>query len=227
MKILVVEDEPSLRDIIRRTLEGERYVVECAADYPSALRKLDDYEYDCILLDIMLPGGSGLGLLEHLRKERRAGSVIIISAKDSVEDKVSGLNLGADDYLPKPFHLAELTARVQSVLRRGRRGSQSEIKAGNITLVPEKFQIFVGDSETELLRKEYEILSYFLMRPGHVVDKQTLAEAVWGDHADQADNFFFVYAQVKNLRKKLRDAGATPEIRSVYGFGYKLVVPED
>ena len=208
MKILLIEDEPSLRELIQRSLEKERYVVEAAADFQSGLRKIEDYDYDCVLLDIMLPDGNGLNLLEQLKKMRKRENVIIISAKDSLDDKVLGLELGADDYLPKPFHLAELNARIKSVIRRQRRDGEMDIRLANIRIVPDTFQVFVDDKEIELNRKEYDILLYFANRPGRLVNKNTLAESVWGDHIDQVDNFDFIYAQIKNLRKKLKDAGA-------------------
>lgn len=224
MKLLIVEDEPSLREIMVRTLRGERYVVEEAADYASALAKLEDYDYDCILLDIMLPGGSGLRLLERLKELRKSAGVIIISARDSLDDKVEGLELGADDYLAKPFHLAELSARIRSVIRRHQRDGLESLDAGNVRLFPDRQRVEVAGREVELVRKEYDILHYFMMsRPGRMVNKATLAEAVWGDHIDQSDNFDFVYAQMKNLRRKLADAGADIELKSIYGFGYKLV----
>lgn len=223
MKLLVVEDEPSLREIMVRTLRGERYVVEEAADYVSALPKIEDYDYDCILLDIMLPGGSGLRLLERLKALRKSAGVIIISARVSLDDKVEGLELGADDYLAKPFHLAELSARIRSVIRRHQRGGQESLDAGNVRLFPDRQRVEVAGREVELVRKEYDILHYFMSRPGRMVNKATLAEAVWGDHIDQSDNFDFVYAQMKNLRRKLADAGADIELKSIYGFGYKLV----
>ncbi len=223
MKLLIVEDEPTLREIMVRTLRGERYVVEEAADYASALAKLEDYDYDCILLDIMLPGGSGLRLLERLKELRKSAGVIIISARDSLDDKVEGLELGADDYLAKPFHLAELSARIRSVIRRHQRDGQESLDAGNVRLFPDRQRVEVADREVELVRKEYDILHYFMSRPGRMVNKATLAEAVWGDHIDQSDNFDFVYAQMKNLRRKLADAGADIELKSIYGFGYKLV----
>ena len=223
MKLLIVEDEPSLREIMVRTLRGERYVVEEAADYASALAKLEDYDYDCILLDIMLPGGSGLRLLERLKELRESAGVIIISARDSLDDKVEGLELGADDYLAKPFHLAELSARIRSVIRRHQRDGQESLDAGNVRLFPDRQRVEVAGRELELVRKEYDILHYFMSRPGRMVNKATLAEAVWGDHIDQSDNFDFVYAQMKNLRRKLADAGADIELKSIYGFGYKLV----
>ena len=219
MKILIVEDEPALRELIQRSLEKERYVVEVAADFNSALRKIEDYDYDCVLLDIMLPDGSGLDLLEKLKAMHKRENVIIISAKDSLEDKVLGLELGADDYLPKPFHLAELNARIKSVIRRQHHDGEIDICLGNIRILPDKYQVLINDREVELNRKEY-----FINRPGRLVNKNTLAESVWGDHIDQVDNFDFIYAQIKNLRKKLKDAGATAEIKAVYGFGYKMIV---
>lgn len=224
MKILIIEDEPSLRELIQRSLEKERYVVEAAADFQSGLRKIEDYDYDCVLLDIMLPDGNGLNLLEQLKKMRKRENVIIISAKDSLDDKVLGLELGADDYLPKPFHLAELNARIKSVIRRQRRDGEMDIRLANIRIVPDTFQVFVDDKEIELNRKEYDILLYFANRPGRLVNKNTLAESVWGDHIDQVDNFDFIYAQIKNLRKKLKDAGALAALKAVYGFGYKMTV---
>ena len=224
MKIWIVEDEPALRELIQRSLEKERYIVEVASNFDTAIEKVEMYDYDCILLDIMLPGGNGLDLLRHLKDLRKKENVIVISAKDSLEDKILGLELGADDYLPKPFHLAELNARVKSVLRRKHRDGEHAITMGNVRLLPDVFQVWVDSSLLELSRKEYDILHYFMNRPGRMVNKNTLAESVWGDHIDQVDNFDFIYAQIKNLRKKLKEKSATIELKSVYGFGYKLVV---
>jgi DNA-binding response OmpR family regulator len=225
MKILIVEDEPSLRELMSRELTREGYVVECAATFAEADAKLAGYSYDCILLDIMLPDGNGLRLLELLKEQQKRESVIIISARDSIEDKVLGLELGADDYLPKPFHLMELSARIRSVARR-QRGGRRTLTAGNVELDPEGQRVTVGGAELALLKKEFRILAYFMQRPNHLIDKTMLAEAVWGDHADQLDSFDFVYSQMKNLRRKLAEAGATIEIKAVYGFGYKLAVEE-
>lgn len=224
MKILLVEDDANLREVTRRSLEKERYVVEIAADYCTALQKIEDYDYDCILLDIMLPDGNGLSLLEKLKEMHKRENVIILSARDSIEDKVLGLELGADDYLPKPFHLVELNARIKSVIRRHRQGGENSIKYGNIEVFPDKFRVLIDGKEIELNRKEYDILIYFMNRPGRLVNKNTLAESVWGDHIDQVDNFDFIYAQIKNLRKRLKEAEATPELKAVYGFGYKMIV---
>ena len=226
MKILIIEDEPSLREVMQRALEQERYIVETAATYAEADARIAAYSYDCILLDIMLPDGSGLRLLEHIKHLRRRDNVIIISARDSLDDKVEGLELGADDYLPKPFHTAELLARIRSVLRRGRSGGDLTLTVGYVSLDVDKARVTVDGREVTLLKKEFDILLYLMQRPNHLVDKTVLAEAVWGDHADDADNFQFVYAQMKNLRRKMAEAGATAEIKSVYGFGYKLVPPQ-
>lgn len=222
MKILIVEDEPSLREVMQRFLGQERHLTECADNYRSALDKIAIYDYDCILLDIMLPDGSGLDLLRELKKMHKAENVIIISARDSIEDKVAGLELGADDYLAKPFHLAELNARIRSVYRRKMQNGEQYIEVGNVRVDPDRFEVIIDSQPVELTRKEYDILHYFVTRPNHMVNKSILAEAVWGDHIDQTDSFDFIYAQIKNLRKKMKEAGSTIEIKSVYGFGYKL-----
>lgn len=226
MKILIVEDEKELRDTVKEYLMREKFVVECAEDYASAMEKLNDYDYDCILLDIMLPGGSGLSILSHLKKQRKQESVIIISAKDSIEDKVEGLNMGADDYLAKPFHLAELNARVKSLLRRKKAGGDTSIVLGNLTLVPDTRKVMINGAELTLNRKEFDLLYYFISNPNRLINRTALAESVWGDNIDQADSLDFIYSQVKNLRKKMKSAGSRAEIKSVYGFGYKLSFEE-
>ena len=224
MKILIVEDEPSLREIMVRTLVREQYVVEQAADYAAALDKIAAYDYDCILLDIMLPGGSGLRLLEELKSGAAApGDHHFGPRFAGRQDR--GIGTRGRRLPSKPFHLAELSARIRSVLRRHQRGGYESLDAGNVRLWPDSRRVEVAGREVELLRKEYDILHYFMSRPNHTVDKTALAEGVWGDHIDQADNFDFVYAQMKNLRRKLHDAGADIEIRAVYGFGYKLIQP--
>lgn len=223
MKILVVEDEKSLRDVIVESLEKERYVVEIASDFTEASYKVNDYDYDCVLLDITLPGGSGLDILRMLKSSKKNEGVIIISAKDSIDDKVAGLDLGADDYLAKPFHLAELHARVKSVIRRKQMDGNMLLQMGNLSLNPQTFHVEVAGKELSLNRKEYDLLYYFISNPNRVLNKTTLVEAVWGDYADQADSLDFVYSQVKNLRKKLVSIGADVELKVVYGFGYKLI----
>lgn len=222
MKILIIEDEPDLRETIQKFLLGERYIVETAATMNEGLDKVLVYDYDCILLDIMLPGGSGLDLLRELKRLRRSDSVLIISAKDSLDDKVEGLELGADDYLTKPFHLAELNARVKSVIRRRQAKGDVSITMGNLLLYPDKRQVEVGGVPLQLNRKEFDLLYYFIVNPDRVINKMSLAESVWGDNIDQVDSLDFIYSQVKNLRRKLKQAEATVELKAVYGFGYKL-----
>lgn len=222
MKILIIEDEQDLRETVKASLLKEKFVVETAADYRSALDKINDYDYDCILLDIMLPGGNGLDLLRELKRLRRSDSVLIVSAKDSLDDKVDGLDLGADDYLTKPFHLAELNARVKSLIRRRKAQGDISIRLGNLELNPDKRSVAIDGNGLQLNRKEFDLLYYFVVNPNRVITKTTLAESVWGDNIDQADSLDFIYSQVKNLRRKLKQAGATVELKAVYGFGYKL-----
>jgi DNA-binding response OmpR family regulator len=222
MKLLIVEDDKSLREIMHRALTGEGYVVEVAPTYFDACDKIAGYSYDCILLDIMLPDGNGLRLLEQIKSLDKDDRVIIISARDSLDDKIEGLDLGADDYLPKPFYMAELSARIKSVMRRGAGAVNRTMSVGNIVLDLQSRQVTIDGNAVALLKKEFDILLYFMQRPSHIVDKAVLAESVWGDHIDMVDNFQFVYAQIKNLRKKLADAGASMNIKAVYGFGYKF-----
>ena len=211
---------------MHRALTGEGYVVEIAPTYFDACDKIAGYSYDCILLDIMLPDGNGLRLLEQIKALDKGDRVIIISARDSLDDKIEGLDLGADDYLPKPFYMAELSARIKSVMRRGAGAVNRTMSAGNIVLDLQSRQVTIDGNAVALLKKEFDILLYFMQRPDHIVDKAVLAESVWGDHIDMVDNFQFVYAQIKNLRKKLADAGASLNIKAVYGFGYKFTETE-
>lgn len=170
----------------------------------------------------MLPDGSGLSILKSLKEMNKSESVIIISAKDSLEDKIEGLELGADDYLPKPFHMSELIARVRSLLRRNNNNGRLTLDLGNISIESDKFRVYVDGKELDLLKKEYDILHYMMERPNLLIKKEMLAEAIWGDHIDQVDNYDFIYAQLKNLRNKLTKAEASVSIKTVYGFGYKM-----
>lgn len=224
MKILIIEDDQGMQEVISQSLIKARYVVETASTLDEARSKLLLYEYDCVLLDIMLPDGNGLSLLKELADKKINRNVIILSARDSVDDKIEGLELGADDYLPKPFHLAELHARIRSLMRRRRDGEQT-ICLGNIELNPDQFSVKVGGKTLEVSRKEFDILHYLISRPDRVVSKEALAEAVWGDYIDQSDNFDFIYAHMKNLRKRLKAASADIELKTVYGFGYKITTP--
>lgn len=224
MKILIIEDDQGMQEVISQSLIKARYVVETASTLSEARSKLLVYEYDCVLLDIMLPDGNGLSLLQELASQKINRNIIILSARDSVDDKIEGLELGADDYLPKPFHLAELHARIRSLMRRRRDGEQT-ICLGNVELNPDLFSVKVDGKMLEVSRKEFDILHYLISRPDRVVSKESLAEAVWGDYIDQSDNFDFIYAHIKNLRKRLKAASADIELKTVYGFGYKITTP--
>jgi len=225
MKILIIEDEPDMRNSLVQSLEEEKYLVETAGDYDAALEKIGVYDYDCILLDISLPNGNGLDLLRELKKQNKAEGVIIVSAKDSLDDKIKGLDLGADDYLPKPFHMAELHARVKAVFRRRKLDGNQHVQLGNLKLDLPSRTVTVDGSDMALNRKEYDILLYLITNKDRLVQKTSLAEHVWGDYIDEADSFEFIYSQIKNLRKKLRDTQADIEIQSIYGIGYKLHLP--
>jgi two-component system response regulator ArlR len=223
MKILVIEDEPAMLQNMVASLKQEQYLVETAATFEAAREKILLYDYDCILLDITLPGGSGLVLLKELKKQPKGESVIIISARDSLDDKISGLDAGADDYLPKPFHLAEMQARIKSVLRRRKFDGQPVVRLANLQIDPDKHQVWVADQELALNRKEFDILLFLVTNQGRLISKTALAEHVWGDYIDETDNFEFIYSQIKNLRKKLKDRQAAIEIQAIYGIGYKLL----
>lgn len=223
MKILIVEDESHLLKVMSDYLAKEHYLIETAEDYEQALDKIVAYDYDCILLDVMLPHGSGLDLLTELKRLGKEDSVIIISAKDSVEDKITGLELGADDYLAKPFHLAELNARIKSILRRKNQQGELTMEYKNIVIYPSDRRVVVSGEELALNRKEYDLLYFFMSRPQKLVQKTTIAEGVWGDYTDQSDNLDFIYSQIKNLRRKLKDKKAEIDLQAVYGIGYKLM----
>ena len=222
MKILIVEDEPQMLDNMRHSLLREQYTVEAVSNFKDANDKIGLYEYDCILLDIGLPDGNGLELLRNLKKQGKDDGVIIVSAKDSLDDRLTGLDLGADDYLPKPFHMAELHARVKAVVRRRNFEGNKLVEAGNVTIDPESRNVLIEGKEVLLNRKEYDILMYLITNKTRLVTKAALAEHVWGDHIDQADSFDFIYSQIKNLRKKLEKA--TIQVEAVYGVGYKLEI---
>ena len=224
MRILIAEDELTIARALKVMLEKNRYAVDVVHNGNDALDYMQATAYDALVLDIMMPGKDGIEVLKAARAAGNATPALFLTAKAEIADRVAGLDAGADDYLPKPFHLAELNARIKSVIRRQHHDGEIDICLGNIRILPDKYQVLINDREVELNRKEYDILLYFINRPGRLVNKNTLAESVWGDHIDQVDNFDFIYAQIKNLRKKLKDAGATAEIKAVYGFGYKMIV---
>jgi DNA-binding response OmpR family regulator len=223
MKILIIEDELDMLQNMKDFLEKENFVVETADSVYEAQNKIGVYSYDCILLDINLKDGSGFSLLEDLKKNNIEDGVIIVSARNSLDDKLEGLNLGADDYLAKPFHMSELNARVKAVLRRRQFKGNNKITIGNLSIDLDEHEVSIDEKPLNLNRKEFEILLFFTSNQNRLVNKSALAEHVWGDHIDQADSFEFIYSQIKNLRKKLKAADADIEIKAVYGIGYKLV----
>ncbi|MNU55787.1 Cell cycle response regulator CtrA [compost metagenome] len=223
MKVLVVEDEPEMLESIERALKQENAVVESAANLQEALDKALIYEYDCILLDVNLPDGSGLELLQELKNNNKSDGVLIISARNSLDDKLEGLNLGADDYLTKPFHFSELIARIRSIVRRKKFDGNALVEIGNIQADITNQSVSVHNKPVTLNRKEFAILMYLISNKGRLVHKTALAEHVWGDNIDESDNFEFIYSQIKNLRKKMNDLDSGIEIQSIYGVGYKLI----
>lgn len=223
MKILIIEDERQLSDSIVRFLGQENYLCEQAFSYDEAGGKIEAYEYDCILLDLMLPGGSGLDLLRQIKARAIATGVIIVSAKDSPDDKVEGLRLGADDYIAKPFHLPELSMRVFALLRRKCFSASNVIECGGVAIdLPER-RVAVDGVPVDLTKTEYELLLFLIENRRRVVSKSALAEHLSGDVADMMDDFNFVYAHIKNLKAKLAEAGLSDCIKTYYGAGYKWI----
>ena len=220
MKILIIEDEKALSESITAYLKGEDNVCETANDFASALEKTELYTYDCILLDITLPGGSGLEILKELKANNKMDGVLIISAKNAIDDKVAGLKLGADDYLAKPFHLSELSARIAAIIRRKNFEGNNLVRFNNICIDTPAKLASINDKPLDLTKKEYELLLYFVTNKGRVISKNAIAEHLWGD--DMPGNYDFIYTHIKNLRKKLLDAANADYIKSVYGMGYKF-----
>lgn len=222
MKILIIEDEEELSQSMATYLKGESYVCELAPDFKTAINKSEAFDYDCILLDISLPDGNGLSVLRELKANKRTDGIIIISAKNSIDDRIAGLNLGADDYLPKPFHFSELSARIAAVIRRRRFGGNSVLRAEEVTIDTFAKVVSVNDKSLDITRKEYDLLLYLVTNKNRVISKNAIAEHLSDAEVDTFDNFDFIYTHIKNLKKKLSQAGAIDRIKSVYGMGYKL-----
>lgn len=222
MKVLIIEDNVELADNIQGFLIREGYVSEVCHNHRDAQRKLTAFQYDAIILDIMLPDGSGLNLLQFIKTEKIQSSILIISAKNSLDDKVTGLELGADDYLTKPFHLTELHARIKAIYRRKSLKGDSTISFHEISINTDSMEARVNDQLLELTKKEFDLLLYFLVNKNRVLTRQSIAEHLWGDYTDNLSNFDFVYQHVKNLRKKITAANGKDYIGTVYGLGYKF-----
>ncbi len=222
MNLLIIEDEKELLHSILEYIKEEGYVCAVSSTFNDALEKIHLYEYDCFIVDIMLPGGNGLDLIKEIKKLHQNTGIIIISAKNSLDDKLRGLDLGADDYLTKPFHLAELNSRIKSVLRRRFYSGNSSIIINELKIDPEQHEVFVNNNEISLTKKEFDILMYFVTNKEKVLTKEGILEHIWGDDANTLDNFDFVYTHIKNLRKKLIAKKCRDYIKSIYGTGYKF-----
>ena len=224
MKILIIEDEPELAKSITSYLSGQNYLCELATNYHQALEKVGAHHYDCILLDLMLPGGSGMNILHELKHRHKDDGVIIISAKNALEDRIKGLELGADDYLAKPFHLSELSARIFSVIRRRNFANSNIIQLDDLKIDLLAKTVEVGEAPVALTKKEFELLLFFIGNKNRVISKSALAEHLSGDLADMLENHDFIYAHIKNLKKKLLEAGCPNYLKTLYGNGYKWEV---
>lgn len=223
MKILLVEDEPELILSISEFLKKEGYICEKAGNYLNAEDKLASYQYDLIILDITLPDGNGLDLIPFVKKVQPDETrIIILSAKNSLDDKLSGLDLGADDYLTKPFYMAELHSRIQAIARRKNFNGKKELLFNEITIEVQEKQVYIHQKAITLTKKEYDFLLYLVTNKNRILTKENIAEHLWGDYIDMADNFDFVYTHMKNIRKKLLDAGCENYLKTVYGMGYKF-----
>ena len=222
MKILVVEDEEELLDSICTYLTKEGYLCERASNYTTANQKIILYSYDCCLIDIGLPDGNGLKLIAKLKQRQPKTGNIIISARHSLDDKVNGLDIGADDYMTKPFHLQELNARLRSVLRRRMQGGNTVVKFEEIKLIPETFEAYVHEQLLPLTKKEFDLLLYLITNRNRVIPKENLAEHLWGDYIDEVGSLDFVYTHIKNLRKKIVECGGKDYLKTIYGMGYKF-----
>lgn len=223
MKLLIIEDEPDLTSLIIKYLKREGYHCEVAVSFKEGLKKLINYEYDCIIVDLNLPGGDGMELVRSVRREDNQTGIIIISARDSIEDRVVGLEGGADDFLTKPFHLSELNARIKAVLRRKTNQFSQEMDFGDLKIRLDERNVYAKKTALKLTKKEFDILVYLARNKNRVVTKDSIAEYLWGDYMEDAVSYDFIYAHVKNLRKKLSEAGCGEFLKTVYGIGYKFV----
>jgi DNA-binding response OmpR family regulator len=222
MKLLLIEDHPDLHKSIKQYLEQEGFLVESATDYRMGIGKSQDYDYDCILIDLTLPKGNGLDIVKNLKQRNSKTGIIIISAKNSTDDKIVGLDIGADDYLAKPFELSELNARIKALIRRRNFDGNKSIVVNEITLFPEQRNIFVNKEEVNLTTKEFDMLLFLVSNKNKVVSKNSIAEHLCGDSADQMNNHDFIYVHLRNLRKKLAEKGCRDYIQTVYGIGYNF-----
>jgi DNA-binding response OmpR family regulator len=223
MKVLIVEDNAALTTIITTYLGRSGFVCEQVTDLNQALEKLYGFSYDIVLLDLTLPDGDGLTLLEQLKSKWSATGVLIMSAKNALDDRLKGLDMGADDYLSKPFHMAELNSRLKAIYRRRHQKGAVNLIFKEIMIQVEAKEVELNNIVLDLTKKEFELLRYFMVNKNRLLTKQAIAEHLWGDYMDMVDSFDFVYQHIKNLRKKIKDAGGQDYISTVYGGGYKMM----
>jgi DNA-binding response OmpR family regulator len=223
VKILIIEDDRSLSTSIYDFLKMEGHICEVAYNIKQALDKTFDNRYDCIILDLGLPDGNGFEIIKELKKNKVPDGILILSARNALEDKIEGLKIGADDYLTKPFYFAELSARINSIYRRNNLLGQNEISFNEIRANIDTKLASVNDKQLTLTRKEYDLLVFFLSNRNRIITKESIVEHLWGDDVILTDSFDFVYTHVKNLRKKIIAAGGNDYIKSIYGFGYKFI----
>jgi DNA-binding response OmpR family regulator len=222
MKILIIEDEPELQQSIQQYLEYQGFICESVGDFSAGVNKVRQHEYDCVVVDINLPYGSGMDIVKELKDLQSKSGIIIISARNALEDKLKGLELGSDDYLTKPFHLSELNARIHAIIRRRSFEGNRIIAFNEIKLDPEAQTVTVDDRGVDLTEKEYQLLEYFIANRGRVLTKAAIAAHVWGDEYEQVSQYDFIYTHMKNLRKKMIEAGAGDYIKTVHGAGYRF-----
>lgn len=222
MKVLIIEDEIELQQSIQQYLEYQGFVCEAVNDFVNGINKVQQYDYDCVVVDINLPNGSGLDIVRTLKEIESKSGIIIISARNALEDKLAGLELGSDDYLTKPFHLSELNARIHAIIRRRNFKGSKIISFNEIKLNPEDHAVTVNGSAVDLTEKEYQLLEYFIANRGRVLTKAAIASHVWGDEYEQVSQYDFIYTHIKNLRKKVVEAGAGDYIKTVHGVGYRF-----
>lgn len=222
MKILLIEDESTLAQTILNLLVKEGYTARWVSGYQAAINKIDEETYDCFLVDISLPDGNGLNIVRYLKKNNADSGIIIITARNSVNDRIEGLDLGADDYLSKPFHLAELNSRIKAVLRRRKYAGLKTIEIDNLKIIPDNFQVLVDNERIEFTRKEFDLLLFLASNKNRVLTRDSIAEHIWNNYNDSSYSFDFLYSHVKNIRKKLVERGCKDYIHSVYGIGYKF-----
>ena len=222
MKLLFIEDETELGKSVTQLLKKEAYHAEWVKTYREAMDRLSATVYDCLLIDITLPDGNGLNILRQQKESWSDAGIILITAKNSINDRVEGLDLGADDYISKPFHLAELNSRIKAVLRRRKFAGSKEIEFNNLRILPERYMVFAGEKLMDFTRKEFELLMFLVSNKNRVVTREAIAEHIWGDYMATSDTYDFIYSHIKNIRRKLSDCGSGDTIHSIYGIGYKI-----